>query len=531
MQPKSSVIVFLAFTLLLIDACSSGGTLPTDPLRPGNVLVVAAPSLQTTEAGGTVSFTVALDVQPISPVTVRLTSSKTSEGTVFPSTLTFDVADFGTPQTVTVTGVDDADRDGPATYSIAFAVQSNDRAYAAATVAPLSITNIDDDGPAINVTPTSGLTTSEGGANASFTVTLTTAPTADVTLAFVSSNTDEGTLSSSSYAFTATNWQTPLTVIITGVDDAIDDGDVAYTVFVSSSTTDPDYSKIDPANVSVVNLDNDVVASNYNQTIVNDAPVGFWDMSGQGTTEVDLTQNGRAGTYHNRSSVQATMPNNDKAALFNGIDQYLQIASNPAFSIATTKKLTVEAWIRPDVSNFPNATDGLVNWLGKCDSYSPTCEWQTRMYNANHERCSRVSAYAFNSTAGLGSGAFWQQSCGSGTIQTGHWYHIVAQYQTESTPPACSVSSPGTVDVWVNGVYWNQSSHGDTGCMSQYSVKPTSSISSVTIGTMARDNWFKGSIAKVAIYNYLLNDTRIGNHYRSMTGTSPQGSCATTCRF
>jgi hypothetical protein len=31
---------------------------------------------------------------------------------------------------------------------------------------------------------------------------------------------------------------------------------------------------------------------------------------------------------------------------------------------------------------------------------------------------------------------------------------------------------PGSIDIWVNGVKWNQAVHNPTGCMSQYSVKP-----------------------------------------------------------
>ena len=44
------------------------------------------------------------------------------------------------------------------------------------------MTNTDNDAVGITVTPTSGLTTTEAGGTATFTVVLTTQPTANVTI-------------------------------------------------------------------------------------------------------------------------------------------------------------------------------------------------------------------------------------------------------------------------------------------------------------------------------------------------------------
>ena len=77
------------------------------------------------------------------------------------------------------------------------------------------------------MTPTSGLTTTEAGGTATFTVVLNTQPTADVTIALSSSDTTEGTVAPASLIFTTANWNVAQTVTVTGVDDAVDDGDVA----------------------------------------------------------------------------------------------------------------------------------------------------------------------------------------------------------------------------------------------------------------------------------------------------------------
>ena len=59
-----------------------------------------------------------LNTQPTANVTIALSSSNTTEGTVSPASLVFTTANWNVAQTVTVTGVDDAVVDGPITYTI-----------------------------------------------------------------------------------------------------------------------------------------------------------------------------------------------------------------------------------------------------------------------------------------------------------------------------------------------------------------------------------------------------------------------------
>src|SRR5262249_18531567 len=149
----------------------------------------------------------------------------------------------------------------------------------------------------------------------------------------------------------------------------------------------------------------------YDAIVLCDHPVGFWAMNGTSGTEPDLSGNHDTGTYHGGTPASATLPNGDHAADFDGATQYLSIPSSASFSIPTTGSRTWEGWIRPDVLQFPNASsDGYVDWMGKCESYAPTCEWEARMYTTTNpqKRCNRLSAYAFNPGAGLGSGADWQ---------------------------------------------------------------------------------------------------------------------------
>jgi len=122
----------------------------------------------------------------------------------------------------------------------------------------------------VAVSPTTGLTTTESGGSSSFTVVLNTPPTADVIIPVSSSNTAEGTVSSNSLTFTPDNWDIPQFIHVNGIDDAADDGDIAYSVVVNAATSaDINYNGLNANDVSVTNIDDDSSA--------NSAPVAVDD--------------------------------------------------------------------------------------------------------------------------------------------------------------------------------------------------------------------------------------------------------------
>lgn len=121
-----------------------------------------------------------------------------------------------------------------------------------------TLTITDDDTAGVTVSPVSGHVTTEAGGTATFTVRLTSEPTAAVVIALSSTDTSEGTVAPDDLTFTAADWSTPQTVTVTGVDDAVADGDTAYTVLtLPAVSTDPAYDGLDAADVSVTNLDDD----------------------------------------------------------------------------------------------------------------------------------------------------------------------------------------------------------------------------------------------------------------------------------
>jgi hypothetical protein len=274
-----------------------------------------------------------------------------------------------------------------------------------------------------------------------------------------------------------------------------------------------------------------VATTNYDTTVLAAKPALYLAMSTPSSrVERDLTGNGHSGTYQGGTPTLIAMPNGDKAAHFNGGGQYLSVPSDPTLSISHVGQLTWEGWVRADTLTFPNTTSsGYVDWMGKCENYSPNCEWEARFYSTDttENRPSRFSAYVFNSTAGLGSGADWQPS--SGQLSADQWIYVVAEYQTNSTPSACPSGTSGTISIWVDAVQQSFADHAPTGCMSQYQVTPQAGDSPLDIGTMALDSWFPGAIGKVAVYDRLLSQSEIDSHFKAMTGIAPGGSCGVTC--
>jgi|694.fasta_scaffold17012_6 subtilisin family serine protease len=146
----------MVFTTAPFEAISTSATNPNNQntfmqrvvnyLLPEVVVSAPSPGTSTTESGGSITFTVKLNTPPIANVVIPLSSSDTTEGTVNVSSLTFTQSNWSVPQTVTVTGVDDALDDGNINYSIVLgAVTSTDLAFSGMNPVDLGLVNQDND--------------------------------------------------------------------------------------------------------------------------------------------------------------------------------------------------------------------------------------------------------------------------------------------------------------------------------------------------------------------------------------------------
>ena len=223
------------------------------------LVVTPTSGLVTSKAGGSTSFSVMLSSQPQATVAISLTVSDAAEGSVQPTSLDFSVTSWNVAQVVTVSGVDDSIDDGNKAYSIAVKVSSSaDTRYLALDEVKVLATNVDDDTAGFNVTEATGLTTSEAGKTASFNVVLTSQPSANVVVSVLSTNTDEGVVSVTSLLFTASSWAISQAVQVTGKDDFVRDGDIAYEIRLGAAvSSDTKYRGLTPPAVPVVNTDDD----------------------------------------------------------------------------------------------------------------------------------------------------------------------------------------------------------------------------------------------------------------------------------
>ena len=142
---------------IVLDPASSPADPGYDGLNPSDVPVlniddetagfmVSAISGDTTEEGGTATFTVRLTSEPLADVTIPVSSSDTAEGTVDKSDLTFTAANWDAEQTVTVTGVDDSVADGNQGYTILLgAATSSSLVYDGLNPSDVPVVNIDDE--------------------------------------------------------------------------------------------------------------------------------------------------------------------------------------------------------------------------------------------------------------------------------------------------------------------------------------------------------------------------------------------------
>jgi hypothetical protein len=212
------------------------------------------------ESGTTDTFTVVLTAQPLSDVVLAVAASDAGEATATPTTLTFTTGNWNTPKTVTVTGVDDSILDGTQTSSVTLSVvdASSEDGYDAVADQAVTVSTTDNDVAGVTVSPTSGLFTTEAGGTATFGVALTAQPGSDVSVGISSGDTTEGTVSAASLTFTGSNWNVLQTVTVTGIDDALEDGTVAYTVATAAATSaDTHFDGVNPADVAVANKDDD----------------------------------------------------------------------------------------------------------------------------------------------------------------------------------------------------------------------------------------------------------------------------------
>ena len=179
--------------------------------------VLVDPADLTVAEDGSSPYTVRLATQPTANVTVTVTGHAGSDLTLSSAKLAFTPDNWGTDQTVTVTAAAD---DDAANDEVTLTHTASGGGYGAAATAAVDVTVADDDAAQIVVKP-AALTMTEGG-NSSYTVELSSPPTAEVTVTVSAPEADLTILSAEprTLRFTPSDWDQPQTVTLAAGYDA-----------------------------------------------------------------------------------------------------------------------------------------------------------------------------------------------------------------------------------------------------------------------------------------------------------------------
>ena len=202
-------------------------------------IIVSTPSLQMAQ-GTRRTYTVELGSKPAENVSVAISGAPDGV-TVSPTPLVFTPDNWSTPRTVTVHAAANA----PATTA------TLNHAGGTYTEAPVSLTVKSRTVPGVAINPTL-LEITEGGSG-SYTVVLTTEPSATVTVG-ISGAADDVRLNRTRLSFSTSNWnrEQTVTVSVSEDDDAVPDAHVTLTHSVTGA--DEYENPVEPFDISTVGV-------------------------------------------------------------------------------------------------------------------------------------------------------------------------------------------------------------------------------------------------------------------------------------
>ncbi len=238
--PEAATISAPATVQVAIQNADTAGA----TLNPANLMV--------SEAGSSASYTLVLTSRPTADVTISIMPN--AQLSTDATTLTFTPATWDIPQAVSVAALDDAVVEGLHTGIISHSATSSDSNFDGITIADMTVTVQDNDGANVTIMP-AGLSVSESGMTAGYTVVLTSRPTADVTISIMPNaqlSTDATTLT-----FTPATWDIPQAVTVSAVDDAVAEGRHSGSISHSATSSDSNYDGIAVMDATVMVQDND----------------------------------------------------------------------------------------------------------------------------------------------------------------------------------------------------------------------------------------------------------------------------------
>lgn len=222
------------------------------------------------EDGTTDTLTVSLTDQPTSNVGFTVSSNNTEDVTASRTTLTFTPENWDEAQSITLAGVDDAIVDGDQSSTVTISVDdaNSDDAFDGLADQTVTVTTTDDDTAGFSLSTTSTTVSEDGTTTETVTLTLDAEPTSSVTLNIATGNPAEVGISENTVTLDNTNWDTGVTVTLTGVDEMIADGDQSSTVTVSvdAANSDDAFDNLANQTITVTTTDDETPGFSLSQT-------------------------------------------------------------------------------------------------------------------------------------------------------------------------------------------------------------------------------------------------------------------------
>ncbi|MBS2097973.1 Ig-like domain-containing protein [Carboxylicivirga linearis] len=200
-------------------------------------------TILTIDEGSTGVFTVSLNAQPLNPVTINLSNNNTIAVALSESALDFNSSNWSTPQSVTITALNDDNLSDEAAIITASVDEGSDMQFTSITDKQINITITDDDVAGFTVTPNPlGITE---GSSGNFSVVLSAQPSSNVVIDLSNNNTAAASLSLDPIVFTPSDWDLSQTITVTGVDDADADDELAtITLEVDNTESDANFNDL-----------------------------------------------------------------------------------------------------------------------------------------------------------------------------------------------------------------------------------------------------------------------------------------------
>jgi hypothetical protein len=236
------------------------------------------------EGGTDASLTIVLNTEPKADVIIDLSlllGAPYHAQIDTPTTLTFTVADWNVPQTITLSAIDDELMEGDHSDTLAFVVTSADSDYEQFVISDVPVAITDNDTAGVTVSESS-ITLVEGGAEVTLTVVLNTEPSDEV-IVTISTPSSELTINPTTLTLTfdATNWNIPQTISAQVPDNDIVDGNRATVLQYQVASDDTGYDAITVSETEVNITDDDtpnaVISTDDDGVPVNDD--GTYDLS------------------------------------------------------------------------------------------------------------------------------------------------------------------------------------------------------------------------------------------------------------